>query len=168
MGHPDSRYGLISYENRNGDLFRFDQLVFELRRRTIGLDWIVGDDFPDDRLTEFYGQPYRYVIARRPELQIRTRKAVNGSFSVIGEDLEDVVYSWNIPFLRNSADLERPAPPSVAPRIAGFRNSYLYFLWDKLNSTEITAHVRERVEWLLDNVKVGRDAECELKILLAE
>jgi hypothetical protein len=167
MGHPDSRYGLLSYSNSNDDLFKFDQLAFELRRRTIGLDWVVGDDFPDDGLTEFYGQPYRNVIAQRPEHQIRSMKTPKGSIGVIGEDLEDVIHSWNFPYFRNDADLKRPAPPSVAPAMAGFGNSYLYLLWDEIKDTAITELASERVEWLLGSIKIGRDAEGEFKRILA-
>lgn len=167
MGHPDSRYGLLSYSNKNDDLFKFDQLAFELRRRTIGLDWIVGDDFPDDGLTEFYGQPYRNVIAQRPEHQIRSMNTPKGSINVIGEDLEDVIYSWNFPYFRNDADLERQAPPTVAPAMAGFGNSYLYLLWNKLKDMELTTLAREQVEWLLGSIQISRDAEREFTKILA-
>ncbi len=166
MGHPDSRYGLLSYSNSTGDLFKFDQLSFELRRRTIGLDWIVGEDFPDDRLTEFYGQPYRNVIAQRPEHQIRSMKAPKGSIGVIGEDLEDVIHSWNFAYFRNDVDVNRPAPPSVAPQMAGFGNSYLYLLWNEIKDTEITDLASEQVTWLLESIKIGRDAEGEFKRIL--
>ncbi|OHT20063.1 hypothetical protein [Edaphosphingomonas haloaromaticamans] len=166
MGHPDSRYGLLSYANENDDLFKFDQLVFELRRRTVGLDWIVGNDFSDDGLTEFYGQPYRDVIVQRPERQIRSMKIPDGSLGLIGENLEDVIYSWNFPFFRNGSDLERPAPPAVAPVIAGFGNSYLYLLLEKLKDSEITELVSERVDWLLGSVKIPLDAEEELRRIL--
>ncbi|WP_321333018.1 hypothetical protein [Breoghania sp.] len=166
MGHPDSRYGLLSYSNHEDDLFKFDQLSFELRRRTVGLDWIVGDDFPDDRLAEFYGQPYRNVIVQRPEHQIRSMKTPKGSITVTGEDLEDVIHSWNFPYSRNDADWKRPAPPSVAPKIPGFGNSYLYLLWNKLKDIELTELAIEQVEWLLGSIKIGRDAEEEFKKLI--
>lgn len=167
MGHPDSRYGLLSYSNCNDDLFKFDQLAFELRRRTIGLDWIVGDDFPDDGLREFYGQPYRNVIAQRPEHQIRSMKTPKGSIGVIGEDLEDVIHSWNFPYFRNDADLQRPAPPFVAPAMPGSVNSYLCLLWATINDTEITELASERVNWLMESIKIGRDAEGEFERILA-
>lgn len=167
MGDPDIRYGLLSYSNNNDDMFKFDQLAFELRRRTIGLDWIIGDDFPDNELAEFYGQPYRNVITQHSEHQIRSMKSPTGSFGVIGADLEDIVHSWNFSYFRSDADLERPAPSTVAPVRAGFGNSYLYLLWDNINDAEITDIAREQVEWLLRNIQIGRDAEREFSRLLA-
>lgn len=167
MGHPDSRYGLLSYGNRNDDLFKFDQLTFELRRRTIGLNWIVGDGFPDEGLKDFYGQPYRNVIAQRPEHQVRPMKAPKGSFGVIGDDLEDVIHSWNFSFLRNDDDLKRPAPPTVAPVIPGFGNSYIYLLWEEIKGKQINKLASERVEWLLENIKIGRDVEREFERILS-
>ncbi|WP_245541007.1 HEPN domain-containing protein [Octadecabacter antarcticus] len=169
MGHPDSRYGLLSYSNNNDDMFKFDQLAFELRRRTIGLDWIVGNDFPDKELTDFYGQPYRNVITQHSEHQIRSMKSPTGSFGVIGANLEDIVHSWNFSYFRNDADLERLTPPTVAPVMAGFGNSYLYLLWENINDAEVTNLAREQVEWLLGNIQIGRDAEREFrKVLVAD
>ena len=168
MGHPDSRYGLLSYSNNNDDMFKFDQLAFELRRRTIGLDWIIGEDFPVGGLTEFYGQPYRDLIAQHPELQIRAMKSPKGSMSVMGADLEDVIYSWNFSYFRSDADLERQAPQTVAPTMAGFGNSYLYLLWNEINKGEVTDIAREQVEWLLGNIQISRDAERAFLRILAD
>lgn len=167
MGHPDSRYGLLSYSNNNDDMFKFDQLAFELRRRTIGLEWIIGADFPDEELAEFYGQTYRNIIAQRPDHQIRYMKSPTGPINVIGKDLEDVIHSWNFSYFRGDADLERPTPSTVAPAMAGFGNSYLYLLWDSINDAEVTDLAREQVEWLLGNIQIGRDAEREFVKILA-
>jgi hypothetical protein len=166
MGHPDSRYGLRSYSNSTDDLFKFDQLAFELRRRTIGLDWIVGDAFPDEGLTEFYGQPYRNVIAERPEHQIRSMTLPKGPIGVIGEDLKDVIHSWNFSYFRNDADLKRPTPTSVAPAFPGFGNSHLYLLCEAIKSTDITDLARERVAWLLESIKIAPDAEREFRKII--
>ena len=40
-GQPNSRYGLVSHGGLKVDIFLLDELVFQLRRRTIGLDWTV-------------------------------------------------------------------------------------------------------------------------------
>ncbi|URF45060.1 hypothetical protein [Dinoroseobacter shibae] len=166
LGHPDSRYGLTGYSNRKSDLFKFDQLAFELRRRTIGLDWIVGEDFPSKELAAFYGKPYRDVIVKIPEHQIRLLKWPSGSTDILGPDLEDVVYSWNFSFYRCDADLERPAIQGTEPACTGFGNSYLSLLWEELGQTGITLPARERVTWLLENIQIGRDAETEFRRIL--
>lgn len=168
MGHPDSRYGLVSYGNREDDIFKFDQLAFELRRRTIGLDWIIGEDFPDDGLAEFYGQPYRNAIALQPKHQVRSMKLPTGSIDLIGTRLEDVIHSWNFAYFRSDADLQRPAPPSVAPAVAGFSNSYLYLLWEEIRNAEVTDLARKQIEWLLGNIQIGKDAKKAFQKIMTE
>jgi hypothetical protein len=166
MGHPDSRYGLVSYSNSEDDIFKLDQLVCELRRRTIGLDWIVGENWKDECLLKFDGQPYRNVIEQLPSHQIRKMKIPKGGFETVGADLEDIHYSWNFAFPRAAKDHEKQAPASVAPAVAGFGNSYLHLLWESLNETAIAHAAQEHVRWLLDNVFVGREAEKEFRKFL--
>ncbi|WP_090520871.1 hypothetical protein [Paracoccus isoporae] len=167
MGHPDSRYGLLSHSNHRSDLFKFDQLAFELRRRTIGLDWIVGEDFPDRRLSKFYGQPYRKVLTELPEFQIRSLHVPEGSVQAIGENLSNVVHAWNYSYFRNEMDLDRLAPATFFSVIPTAGNSYLYLLWRDLKDNGVTEQAIERITWLLDNIQIGRDAELELQRLCA-
>ncbi len=166
MGQPDCRYGLVSYSNSTDDLFKLDQLFYELRRRTIGLEWIVGSNWNDDFLRGFYGQPYRNVIEQLPHYQIREMNVPTGAFEVVGSNLEDIHFSWNCPFARTVQDIEKPAPTSVATTFPGSGNSYLFLLWNELNGKTITQETREQVSWLLDNVWVGKDAENEFRELL--
>ena len=51
--------------------------------------------------------------------------------------------------------------------MAGFGNSYLHLLWNELNSAEVTELAREQVEWLLENIQIGRGAEREFRKVLA-
>ncbi|XDA99663.1 hypothetical protein AB1M95_07090 [Sulfitobacter sp. LCG007] len=163
MGQPGSRYGLISYSNEKGDLFKFDQLVFELRRRTIGMDWIVGEHFKDEPLKEFKGQLYRNIIAQCPDRQIRSMETPKGSFAMIGKEMDDVVHSWNFRFLRNDTDLEPPPTWPVASGFSEFGYSYLYLLLKELRRTEITRVEIEQIEWLLENINIGKDDEKKIK-----
>ena len=94
-------------------------------------------------------------------------KVPKGSVEVIGEDLENVFHFWNFPYFRDDADLKRPAPPTVAPIIPGFGNSYVYLLWRQIADKGVTEPAKERIEWLLRSVKLGQDAEREFKRLLA-
>lgn len=163
MGHPDSRYGLVSYDNSEEDIFMLDQLVFGLRRRTIGLDWVVGADWEDEDLRENYGKTYRDVIELCPHNQIRQTKIPKGDFKVIGANLENAWYNWNFAFSRESEDREKPAPATVAPVIAGFGRSYLYLLWENLQKTTITQPVSEQIEWLLSYIKLGKESEVAIR-----
>ncbi len=163
MGHPDSRYGLLSYANKRGDLFKLDQLVFELRRRTIGLDWIVGEHFPHENYKDHFGKTYRDLIRELPDSQFRPLKIPNGNFSVMGETLEDAFYAWNFPFSDNPKNMERKAPASVVPVMAGFKNSYLFLLSEKLKKESITKDVEAKINWLCENIKLGKDVERDFK-----
>ncbi len=92
----------------------------------------------------------------------------DGEGSAVGESIADVIYSWNFPYSRNEADTKKLAPSSAAPDIAEFGNSYLYLLWEDMKKKEITDLVRERVDWLMANVKVGDGAEKELRKVLSQ
>ncbi len=166
MGHPDSRYGLVSYSNSKDDIFKLDQLFSEVRRRTIGLNWIVGEDWEDKCLSAFEGQPYRNVIDQMPSYQIRAIKVPDGNFETVGAELKDILYSWNFAFQRTAIDLEKKAPPSVAPVIGGFGNSYLHLLCESLNKPPITELAEKQVMWLLENVLVGRNVEAKFRKIL--
>lgn len=166
MGQPDSRYGLVSYSNSKDDIFKLDQLICELRRRTIGLDWIVGKDCQDECLLKFYGQPYRNVIEQLPNHQIRQMKIPEGEFETVGTGLEDIHYSWNFAFPRAVEDLEKRAPASVVPAFAGAGNSYLFLLWEELKKNPTNSATKKKVRWLLENVQVGREAGKNFKSLL--
>lgn len=155
-GHPDSRYGLLSRWETQDDLFKLDQLVFELRRRTIGLDWVVGSDWPATELEQYEGKPYRDVILAEPEHPIRAVKTPSGALNIGGEDLTDLFHAWNFAFTRSPEDLSRNTSPHVAPAIAA-GNSYIYLLLEALEHEEvITPPVIERIQWLLDNIKLGK------------
>lgn len=168
MGHPDSRYGLLSYAGKVDDLFLFDQLSFELRRRTIGVDWIVGADFPCSDFEDFNGQPFRNVLTECPKKQIRPMEVPRGDISVTGDKLEDVVHSWNFSYTRADGDLERPAPPPAVPQFPVFSNSYLYLIWKEINLNGVTDGTKAKVEWLLDSIQIGQKAEDQFRKVLAK
>jgi len=165
MGHPGSRYGLISYSNNKDDLFKLDQLAFELRRRTIGLEWVAGKDWEDEKLSEFYGQTYQTVIQQKPSYQIRGVTIPKGNFETVGANLEDLYYAWNLAFVRDLKDIEKQAPVTVAPQIPGFGNSYLSLLFDKAKEKDLTTTDSEYIEWLLSNIQIGKEAESAFRDL---
>lgn len=170
MGHPDSRYGLLSNVYRPGDFFRLDQIYFELRRRTIGLEWIVGADWDTPDLKEFHGERYSRVIRDSPTHQIRIMKCPTGLANGAGEKMEDILFSWNFSFRRNASDIQKPAPPSISSVYPSATNSYLYLLVEAVQSARAAGQVepalRDRVTWLLDNIQIGRDAEQAFRELL--
>ncbi|MEP0961821.1 MAG: hypothetical protein ABJQ70_14850 [Roseobacter sp.] len=162
-------YGLVSYAFRRGDLFKLDQLVFELRRRTIGLDWIVGEDWKDDSFASFSGQAWRDVLRALPERQIRKIKLPTGEFNTIGSELKDVWFAWNFSFGSNSVDLNRPAPVDVAPDIPGFGNSYLSLLFGAIQEGRTDKDKMEiYVGWLLENIRLGKEIDKSFRKALSK
>ncbi|PHQ99821.1 MAG: hypothetical protein COB39_01730 [Marinosulfonomonas sp.] len=127
---------------------------------------MVGDDWEDEDLLKFYGKSYRTVIQQMPNHQIREVKVPTGDFKTVGANLEDLYYAWNLAFIRDPEDIERPAPATVAPSFAGFGNSYLYLLRESLNETAMTATGIESINWLLDNIQIGRCAEHDFRDIL--
>lgn len=165
MGHPDTRYGLRSFHNSPDDIFKLDQLIFELRRRTIGLDWIVGSDWEEKELIDFYGQSYRTVLSSCRDKQIRRMVIPHGEFDGVGKNLTDVFYAWNFAFDRFESDKALPAPASAASLIGSMKNSYIYLLIEQYEDG-ISAEQAPKIEWLLNNIKFGKEVETQLKILL--
>ena len=171
MGHPDSRYGLLSNVYRPGDFFRLDQIYFELRRRTIGLEWIVGADWDAPDLKEFQGERYSRVIRDSPTHQIRRMKFPTGPANGAGDKIEDILFAWNFSFRRNASDIQKPAPPSISSVYPSATNSYLYLLVEAVQSAreagQVEPALRDRVTWLLDNIQIGADAEKVFRELLS-
>ncbi|MBW9087635.1 hypothetical protein JNB91_07240 [Rhizobium wenxiniae] len=169
-GAPDSRYGLVSWYCFSDDLFKLDQLVFSLRRLSIGLDWIVGDDWvAPERLLPWKGQSFRAALEQEANIQIRSAIEVPETPSnVAGERVSDALYSWNFAWARSDRDLERLAPISLSAPFGPMRNSYLYLLWEYLQSPSSwdDPYVSDGVEWLIKNVSVGKDTANALESCL--
>jgi hypothetical protein len=164
MGHPDSRYGLISYSNSSDDLFKLDQFVFELRRRTIGLEWNVGEDWEVEQpLKPFLGLPYMQVLEDLPKYQIRAMEIPQTPLTVAGNTMNDVFHAWNLAFLRDNSDYEKPAPLAVSADVGAFSNSYLFLLWESLQEASITPNVINRIEWLLDSVTIDKTVKTAFR-----
>lgn len=169
-GAPESRYGLVSWYSSSDDLFKLDQLAFSLRRLSIGLDWIVGNDWEAPaHLLEWKGQPFRTALEQRTDIQIRSPIEMPDTPSnVAGDKVSDTLYSWNFALARSDSDLERPAPTMVSPIFGPMRNSYLYLLWEYLRSpsSQDDPYVNEGVRWLIANVSLGKDTANALESCL--
>lgn len=161
QGNPDTRYGLVSYSNRPEDILVLDQVVFELRRRTIGLDWIVGEQWPEPDLQPYIGQSYREVLLAEPERQLRQIKVPNGNLSHVGGNFSDVFHSWNIAFRRTPEDVEKPLLQSLVP-IVGGKNNHLFLFFNSLRPGKADAEISEKVQWLCDNIPLSRSVAREL------
>lgn len=167
MGHPDGRYGLVSYSTSSDDIFKLDQIVFELRRRTIGLKWIIGEDWNvEQEIENLNGLPYRKAIEDFPTYQIRLIASPQYSVTAAGTEMSDILHAWNFAFLREKTEYEKLAPASVSSSIGAFSKSYLFLLFEALEKTAVTPEAIDRVGWLIDSIKLGRDIENALRRIL--
>lgn len=169
-GHVNSRYGMISWFQFGGDVFKLDQMVFNLRRLTIGLDWIVGDDWKVEGLLNSYiGQKYQKTLNEEPLLQIRPWAAIRDtSTSVVGPRLNDTMFAWNFSLCRNNNDIEKPAPDTIFSLIGSMRNSYIYSLKESLASKDAKENTNlvGGVHWLVKNIALQKDLKKMFEELL--
>lgn len=165
MGHPDSRYGMTSFSNHNDDYFKLDELVFQLRRTTIGMDWIVGADWDAEDLIEYYGKTYREALRGKSRSQIRPIRMPSGRFERIGEEAADVWQAWNFSFTRDAQDINKPYPSSLTSTPTA-RNSEIFLLIEALETATIDAGVRERINWLTESIHLHKDTKAELTRIL--
>lgn len=177
MGNPDSRYGQVSHWVPQDILFKLDQLCERLRRLTIGLNWIIGDDFPvSEQLAAFKGAKYREVLNNERHISPRGLiENLDAPVYPLGDKRADILHSWNFEFLRDPSDIEKHGPPSLAPMFGGARNSYLDLLLRELSaaSSATGGKVLDPVlgcgmRWLHDNVKLDKDTKAKISKLLAE
>lgn len=163
QGAPESRYGIVSWARRTDDLFKLDLTVQNLRKLTIGLDWIVGDDWPPTKRAERHvGKSYREAWRDEYDLDVRGEiERLESPIEPLGKTWADIIHFWNFAFSRDADDLERPPPRHLAPVIGPIRNAFLYLCYEELTRKErepdpVTV---EGVRWLLDGrrMKLSRN-----------
>ena len=169
-GDPNSRYGLVGWYGSDAGLFKLDQLVFGLRRLTVGLDWIIGQVWPaalEDQV--FAGKTYREALAYNPFYQPRRGfDDANQQLVLPGETRSDLLHSWNFAFVRDSGDLEKPAPSRLRSGM-GFVNSYMFLYWQELSKPDpLDPIFLHGMDWLIDNIRLPRDDKQELRQKLQE
>lgn len=165
-GDPDGRYGLIGWALGRSELFKLDQLVFALRRLTVGLDWIVGGEWEVSPGHEsFAGQTYRQAL--EADAQFLPRGLPGGLAIALrnpGRDRGDLLHAWNFEFSRNDDDLRKKAPPSVAPALGGFRNGFLFIHWDEIRRAEhLDPILFDGMMWLIDRIMLPRGEKEALR-----
>ena len=176
MGSPDGRYGLASWWRRPDDLFKVDQLCWALRRLTIGLDWVVGEDFrPGAALEPHRGRRYREALRDDPSLTPRgTIEKLDAPLAELGTDRGDLLHAWNFAFRRCPADVFKPAPQLAAPRIGPAENSYLSLFWEALTDRDENGDLKpldplfaEGMEWLVATIKLPADTRRAVREMLS-
>jgi hypothetical protein len=166
IGDPDSRYGQVSRFEKVDDLFKLDQIVHELRRRTIGLDWIIGADFSVPEYEHLVGLRYSDAIAQDSSFHPRDLKINDFPLNIAGDKVSDIIYSWNFSLARDSSDLSKAAPRTVIPSIS-MKNSYLFLIYEDLKSMPaVTEDVREKVESVLSSFFFDKETKKSIRYFL--
>lgn len=100
MGNPYSRYGSLNWWRYPDDLFKLDQLCWNLRRLTIALDWVIGDDYElHEWETEHKGKTYKQVFSDFPEFL--PRNEISGLDKKVSTELNtraDILCELNFEF----------------------------------------------------------------------
>lgn len=176
MGEPDSRYGAISWSRNSSDLFKLDQVCWSLRRLTIGLDWIIGDDFGlGDQDKKYKGKTYKQVLSDVPNYL--PRNGISDLDKPIASELKtraDILYEMNFELHENlSSEKIHHKTEDFDKRAPMASNSPLTFFWSTLNNKEIGGNFskldpvfREFMYWLLGNVKLDSEVKKEFEELL--
>jgi len=177
QGQPDSRYGLISWANKPCDLFKLDQVVFAVRRLSVGLDWIVGEDWDvavDERykdIAKHKGETFRDVLKQLPRYQVRKMTEVPDiPTNTAGLSLPDIMYAWNFSYCRSEDDVEKSAPKTVTSLFGPAENSYLFLLDEYLSKENyrIDPFLADGVEWLLSHIRINNKAKNSFQRKLSE
>jgi len=160
MGNANSRYALESWRALSDDIFKLDQLCFLFRRLTIGLEWIVGEDWKvSSRELPFAGMNYLAALTMDRYFEPRGRLCgLDKRVIDIGETRAEILHSWNFAFFRTENDLDKPPPLHFFSKIGPLQNSHIFLLWSILTRrengepVEIDPIIKDGLLWLVNYV----------------
>lgn len=176
-GQPDGRYGLVGWWRNQDDLFKLDQLCWHLRRLAIGLDWIVGEDFPpSESMTDFQGKTYREALQEYP--QSTPRGAFDGLDTALinfGTKRGEILARWNFHFRDPGDEMEPNIPSRLVPEIGPARNS-LWHLYLKVlrrrdpngAPTMLPRNLMKGLEWMMCNIELPKDIRQDMEAQLRD
>ena len=158
-GSADNRYQIFGFVGHKDDLFKLDAMVFALRRLCVPLDaYFWGRHRP--------GKPNptnRDELTKKPELweltpHCRLKKTAEGGR---GERLRDVFLNVNLPFAPDDFDHPgiRTATAAAIPVLARLVLKPL----EPPSNSNAAASAAKLCDWVLDNIKLPREVESQLK-----
>lgn len=176
IGSPDSRYGLVSWWRHRDDLFKIDQICWALRRLTIGMDWVIGNDVPSHTSMIIHrGKTYRDALREDSEATPRgVIETGERKLCHVGQDRRDLLHAWNFSFRRCQGDLIKPAPRIAAPTVGPAGNSYLFIFWRLLTRTDedgrlmaLDPHIEPGLRWLIETIRLPKGVKEQIEAQLA-
>jgi hypothetical protein len=171
QGSADSRYGLVSWARQTDDLFKLDQIAYRLRQLTVGMDWVIGLDFPSSGPNKKWsGNTCKDALEACPNLMIRGEmRELDRLANNMGATLHDIIHSWNFEFRRADADIKWPAPKTIAPGMGPFENSHLFLCWQALNSgNTLPNNFLEAMRWTAEHIPMPPGDQRLIKSKLAK
>ena len=103
------------------------------------------------------------MILEKPDYQVRPIIPPKATLNVGGDDITDLFHSWNFAFSRGPEDLLRKPTANLIPMLST-TNAHPFQLIEALNLQKmIGPPVNERIQWLLDSIKLPRSMVAELK-----
>ncbi|MBO1024731.1 hypothetical protein IPU75_08375 [Ochrobactrum sp. SD129] len=163
-GDIDCRYGLVSYHTFPYDLFKLDYLIFQLKRRVVGINWFVGRDLQDDhKYIEFYGRKYLELIMEQKDYMPSKFEPLKTENFGTALDKKDAYYHWNFS-LSQEGNSFPPAPHSISSSMGHLHNTALQILYNSISKTKNNKGNISKIKWILRNVKL-KDEDI---ILIAE
>lgn len=164
-GSTECRYGLTSFNTSPSDLFQLDLFIHELKRRAIGLDWIVGRDMePKDGICNFRGKTYAEVISEKIDFCPTNLAYIKGNNMGISLSIEDAYFSWNFSHINKSYPLHDKCPASVG---AAFGQSYtnpLYWFYDWFLKNPHNQKMQDWAIWMMSMIKFSDDDIISLSV----
>jgi HEPN domain len=154
-GQADNRYQLYGYSKMPEDLWKLDQLVFNIRRICCQLDaYVMGKNLPGGpQLSKREGLK---AAPERWALHSRLEDALSGK---LGEEVKKAAETWNFPF--TPEDYPRPA---MSYTLASKDSVFIRRLFDplRLGSTEFLKS-DQLWSWVRDNIKLSKEFIREIE-----
>lgn len=175
FGSTNSRYGLTSYSWMSDDLYKLDQVCWALRRLSVGLDWVVDDDFPCGAAMEIHaGKTYREALTKDGSALPRSAiKKLDDKLHDLGPTRSDLLHSFNFSYRRNDSDISKPSPKKAHTKYGSGRNSYLSVYLEELERKNSDGKLeglhptfKEGMKWLIENIFISKEAKLDITRLM--
>lgn len=168
IGHPTSRYGMMSWWRQADDLFKIDQLAFRFRRVAIELEWKVGLEIPGQRPDYWQSNlTCRDLLRMHENLTINKPPSLPESrIDLLGNTIRDVYASWNLAL--PGEEIPEKIPSEVIADLHA-RNSHMFFFFERLRKPTISKIELDGLNWVIESFPgLGKQTLESLESLIAK
>lgn len=164
QGHPDCRYGQVSWSIYGNDILALDCLVFHLRRLAVGLDWKIDPDWQTlGDWANHRGLTYRAALTAHPELEVHSWKNLEDPLDMVVTRRMEMRDYWNVYFGDAEIEGKRRFSGILRSDFGGMENKriHLYLRRIQTKGRDTEEHILNGMKWILDN-KLIPDKERDL------